>query len=55
MMSEPIDREKLAEAMSCPGWIGAGPSGISYCEMAVDGSDAEDKGFVHWKSWQESA
>lgn len=54
MVSELIGREKLAEAVSCPGWIGTGPAGISYREMALDGSDAEGKGFVHWKSWQES-
>mgnify|MGYP005769493985 FL=1 len=55
MMSAPIDREKLAEAMDQPGWVAGGPVGIAYREMAQDGSDAEDKGFVHWKSWQESA
>ena len=54
MMSAPIDREKLAEAMAQPGWVAGGPVGIAYREMAQDGSDAEDKGFVHWKSWQES-
>lgn len=53
-MREPDDREKLAEAMAQPGWVGGSPAGIVYREMAQDGSDAEDKGFVHWKSWQES-
>ncbi len=53
-MSGPAGREMLAEAMAQPGWVGAGPAGITYREMAQDGSDAEGKGFVHWKSWQES-
>jgi len=49
-----IFSSQLAEAIAQPGWVGAGPAGISYRQMAVDESDSEDKGYVLWKSWQET-
>ena len=53
-MKKRIFSSQLAEAIAQPGWVGAGPAGISYRQMAVDESDSEDKGYVLWKSWQET-
>lgn len=54
MMSAPIDREKLAEAMAQPGWVAGGQLELLIGRWPRMAQTRRTRALVHWKSWQES-